>query len=359
MDRAYGRYTFSLRKWSVLKRIESAGGEYRYISRHCGIVSAYVPKEEIRGILEDPGLVTVEVDYRVLLPKPKFIRIISRRGMLDKIKPARQVVTWNVRKVWKGKPDPRAGAGVRVGVVDTGINLNHPDLRKNIKGGINIVEPKRPPHDGNGHGTHIAGIIASRNNSFGVIGVAPSASLYAIKVLSDKGVGSITTLVRGIDWGIDNGMHVLNLSLSGGSRNNVPAALARAIKVANRRGVLVVAAAGNSANALGIGDTVEVPARLPTVVGVAALTRGNKRASFSATGPALDVAAPGVSILSTYTGDRYAALSGTSQAAPHVSGVAAILRQQGMSPAAVRRVLGKRALRLGSSRLYGAGLVQV
>ncbi|WP_170105449.1 S8 family peptidase [Desmospora activa] len=357
MNGAYGSYTFSLRRWSLLKRIEKAGGNIRYISRHCGIVSAYVPNEEIRGILEDPALLTAEVDQQVLLPKPKLIGVISRNRMIQKIKPTSQVVTWNVKKVWKGNPDPRAGAGVRVGVVDTGINLNHPDLRKNIKGGINIVEPKRPPHDGNGHGTHVAGIIAARSNSIGVTGVAPAASLYAIKVLSDRGVGSISTLVRGIDWGIDNGMHILNLSLGGGK--NIPAALARAIRVANSRGVLVIAAAGNSANADGSGDTVEVPASLPTVVAVAALTRGNKRAPFSATGPTLDIAAPGVSILSTYTGNRYAALSGTSQAAPHVSGVAAILRQQGMSSAAIKRTLSKRALTLGSRRLYGAGLVQV
>ncbi|MDR6225286.1 S8 family peptidase [Desmospora profundinema] len=357
MNETYGRYTFSLRKWSVLKRIEELGGSIQYVSRHCGIVSAVVPREQMKGILEDPGLLTAEVDYPVLLPKPMVVGVITREGMRRSVQSSGQVVTWNVSRVWKGTPNPYAGAGVRVGVVDTGIDLNHPDLHRNIKGGVNIVEPKRPPQDGNGHGTHVAGIIAAHSNKQGVIGVAPSASLYAIKVLNDRGVGSITTLVQGIDWGIDNRMHILNLSLSGGRK--VPAALTRAIQIANRRGVLVVAAAGNSGNAAGTGDTVEIPARLQPVVAVAALTRGNKRAPFSATGPSLDIAAPGVNILSTYKSGRYGILNGTSQAAPHVSGVAAVYRQQGLSTGTIRQVLGQRAISLGSRRLYGAGLLQL
>jgi subtilisin len=357
MNQAYGRFAFSFRNWSVLKRIEEVGGNIQYVSRHCGIVSAEVPREEMRGILEHPGLVNAETDRRVLLPKPRVVGVITREGMNRCFQSSSQVVTWNVNRVWKGRPHIYAGAGVRVGVLDTGIDLTHPDLRRNIKGGINIVEPKRPPQDGNGHGTHVAGIIAAYSHTQGVLGVAPAAELYAIKVLNDRGVGSLTTLVQGIDWGIEKGMHILNLSLSGGRQ--VPAALLQAIRAANRKGVLVVAAAGNNGNAAGRGDTVGAPARLSSVMAVAAVTQRNKRAPFSATGPSLDISAPGVGILSTYTGGRYAVLNGTSQAAPHVSGVAAVWRQRGLSAGRIRHTVIQRAVPLGSRRWYGAGLLRL
>ncbi|MFC4076933.1 S8 family peptidase [Salinithrix halophila] len=349
-------YTFLSRDLSLKGRIQEVGGVIYYESRHSGIVSAMVPRRELRRLLEDPQLIFAEAEQQVALPPPKVIEIFPSKSGRKRVRSTQQILPWNIKQVWRGSPYSRGGKGVRIGVLDTGIDLTHPDLSANIKGGINLVTPGKLPHDDNGHGTHIAGIIAARDNRLGVVGVAPSASLYAIKVLDKRGMGTLTSLIHGIDWGIDNGMHILNLSLSGG--RTVSAGLARAIQAATNRGILVVVAAGNSGNASGSGDTVQVPGRLPSVVAVAALTRKNRRASFSSTGPSLDISAPGVNITSTYTGGRYAIFSGTSQAAPHVTGVAAIFKQQGLSAYAIRRRLILRAIPLGPTRLYGAGLVQ-
>ncbi|SDC91166.1 subtilisin [Melghirimyces thermohalophilus] len=355
--RDHPRYTILARNRSVVNRIRRSGGQVDYVSLHSGLISARIPRSQAKKMLRGRDVLLAEEDQGVTIPKPKLSRVLTKREYQQSVKKAQQTLTWNVRRVWRGAPAPDAGRGIRVGVVDSGIDLSHPDLVRNIRGGVNFVHPGRPPRDDNGHGTHVAGIIAARSNGIGVVGVAPSASLYAIKVLNAQGSGSITDLIRGIDWGIDNRMHILNLSLSAGG--SAPAALVHAVNTAVRRGILVVAAAGNSGNDEGNGNHVEVPARIASTLAVAATNRQNRRASFSATGPALDLSAPGVDILSTYPVNRYAVFSGTSMACPHVSGVAARFKQGGRSTAAVRRLLFQRAIPLGARRWYGAGLVQV
>ncbi|EGK12011.1 S8 family peptidase [Kroppenstedtia eburnea] len=357
-SKGYAHYTFLAKKRSVVDRIRQSGGRIQYISRHSGLITARIPKAEAGRILKGPDVLLSEEECRIVLPKPKVSQILTRKQYVQQTRAAGQTLTWNIQRVWGGSPLPGAGKKVRVGVIDSGIDLNHPDLVSNIKGGVNFVNPGRSPSDGNGHGTHVAGLIAARSNGIGVVGVAPSASLYAIKVLDDQGSGAVTDLIRGIDWGIDHGMHILNLSLSL-SGSQVPAALTHAVQTATRKGILVITAAGNGGNAQGTGDTVEMPARLSSTIAVAALDRKNRRASFSATGPALDLAAPGVDILSTYKDDHYGVLSGTSMAAPHVTGVAALFKQSGLSADAVRRRLLGRVIHLGPRRWYGAGLVQV
>lgn len=356
-SKEYAHYTFLTKKRSVVDRIRQSGGRIRYVSRHSGLIAARIPKAEAMRILKGPDVLLSEEECRIALPKPKVTQVLTRKQYVQQIRAAGQTLTWNIRRVWGGPPLSSAGKKVRVGVIDSGIDLNHPDLVSNIRGGVNFVVPGRPPKDGNGHGTHVAGLIAARNNGIGVVGVAPSASLYAIKVLDDQGFGSVTDLIRGIDWGIDHGMHILNLSLS--LSGQAPAALTHAVQAAARKGILVITAAGNGGNAQGTGDSVEIPARLSSTLAVAALDRQNRRASFSATGPSLNLAAPGVDVLSTYKDDHYAILSGTSMAAPHVSGVAAFFKQRGGTASAVRRQLLGRVIHLGSRWWFGAGLVQV
>ncbi|MGH8058377.1 MAG: S8 family serine peptidase, partial [Candidatus Entotheonellia bacterium] len=144
----------------------------------------------------------------------------------------------------------QGGAGVNVAVIDTGIDCGHPDLTGNCVYGPNLaVKGNKPAVDDHGHGTHVAGIIGARDNGFGVIGVAPKATLYAVKVLDANGSGSWSAVANGIVWAIQHGMDVINMSLGGGS---VSQALADAVKAASDAGILVVSAAGNS----GCCDTV-------------------------------------------------------------------------------------------------------
>ncbi|MFC7441312.1 S8 family peptidase [Laceyella putida] len=295
------------------------------------------------------------------LPYFKVECVLTKARIFDQRRATtRQITPWNITRVI-GKGRVNHGKGVRVAVLDTGIDLKHPDLVANIKGGINIIDPTRYPQDDNGHGTHIAGVIGALNNHFGVVGIAPRVSLYAVKVLDASGSGTISNLVKGIEWAIANRMHILNISISGGKI--IPPALTLAIQAATNRNMLVVAAAGNAGNAAGMGDTVEIPARIQPVISVAALTRANRRASYSATGK-VDIAAPGSQILSTYSNGRYAVLSGTSMAAAHVTGVLAIYRAvyPRASASTLKNLLYGRAIDLppqGIDSYTGRGLVQI
>ncbi|MCK6462565.1 MAG: S8 family peptidase [Candidatus Pacebacteria bacterium] len=215
--------------------------------------------------------------------------------------------------VW---PSGNTADPIKVAVIDTGISAAHPDLAGNIKGGYNAIDPSRSYNDDNGHGSHVAGIIAAVDNSIGVIGAAPASDLYAVKVLNKRGSGFVSDVIEGIQWAVANDMDVINMSL--GSNYDI-AALRDAIIAAYNSGIVVVAAAGND------GEAVDYPGAYPEVLAVGATDYGNNIASFSSRGPEVDLVAPGVSIFSTYKGSWYATMSGTSMAAPHVAGVAALL----------------------------------
>jgi subtilisin len=218
--------------------------------------------------------------------------------------------------------DTSRGTGVKVAVIDTGIDPAHPDLVDNIAGGVNFVRKVwwRDPDpskwaDDNGHGTHVAGIIAAVDNEIGVIGVAPEASLYTVKVLNKNGSGYISDIILGIEWAVDNGMQVANMSL--GTDTDVQS-LHDACDAAADADLLLVAAAGND------GGAVDYPAAYSSVIAVAATDINDQRASWSSYGPEVLVAAPGVSVRSTWKGGGYKTISGTSMAAPHVTGTLAL-----------------------------------
>lgn len=268
-----------------------------------------------------------------------------------------QVLPWGVDRidadlVWP-LPINVTGAGVKVAVIDTGIQLNHPDLKANIKGGFNAINARKSAGDDNGHGTHVAGTIAASANTFGVIGVGPNIDLYAVKVLKANGSGYLSDVIEGIQWATDNHMQVANMSFG----SSVPSAAEHdAIIAANNAGVTLVAAAGNN-NGGGVG----YPAAYDEVIAVSAVDAGDALAGFSSIGPEVDLAAPGVNIYSTYKKSGYATLSGTSMAAPHVTGSAAlIIGAKGLStPAQVKALLQLTADPLPglTADQEGAGLV--
>lgn len=354
-------YTFTFRTVPKVERIRSLGGTVRYISKYSPTVTASIPRSKLAALKNDPDLLHVKREQTLSLPYHRVEKVFKPSEKLQSQKSSGQVVPWNIIRVLGGAR-LNNGEGIRVGVIDTGIDFTHPDLAANVKGGVNILDPSKSPQDDNGHGSHIAGVIGALNNRIGVVGVAPKVSMYAIKVLDSTGTGMMSDLVRGIEWGIDHHMHILNISIGGGL--NLDPGLAKVIQAAIKRGILVVAAAGNSGSPSGDGDTVEVPARLPSVVGVAAVDKMNRRAPFSATGKGIDIAAPGANIFSTYSRKRYAYLSGTSMATAHVTGVLALLRRAfpRESPHGLKRILLQRAIDLppkGFDPFTGAGLVQV
>jgi thermitase len=219
---------------------------------------------------------------------------------------------------------PTSG-GVRVGIVDTGIDQTHPDLAgktvgcaTSYNGGVTIVNGVC--HDDNGHGSHVSGTIsANTNNGQGVAGVAFNSPLVMCKALAGPlGIGLTSDIANCINWTAGQGVKVISMSLGGGDSATLKAAVQKAYN--NGNGVLLVAAAGNDGNA-----TMNYPAGYAEVVSVAATDNRDQRASFSNANADVEVAAPGVNVESTYTGGLYMSLSGTSMATPHASGVAAVI----------------------------------
>jgi subtilisin family serine protease len=205
-----------------------------------------------------------------------------------------------------------------VAVVDTGVQSDHPDLQGRLVKGMNIVDPSSPPEDDVGHGTHVAGIIAAQvNNNEGVAGLTWFTKIMPVKVLDSTGAGSTYSVAKGIIWATDHGANIINMSLG----NYAEAAfLHDALKYAYEHGVILVAASGNDNT-----DRPGYPAAYPEVFAVSATDADESRADYSNYGDYIDVVAPGTSIPSTYPGSRYAALSGTSMASPHVAALASLV----------------------------------
>lgn len=214
------------------------------------------------------------------------------------------------------------GAGARVAIVDTGIAPRHPDLR--VFGGASFVPGVRSWADDQGHGTHVAGTVAALANNRGVVGVAPHARLYSVKVLNSSGSGRTSWIIAGLLWCYRNRMHIANLSLGGRFQQHDPSKFSLAYERAGRRlrsrGILAVAAAGNT------DEPVGNPARCPSFMAVSAVDCNRRRAPFSCFGPQVEITAPGVNVLSTFPQTGYRRLSGTSMATPHVAGVAALIK---------------------------------
>ena len=274
----------------------------------------------------------------------------------------KQVIDWGVSLVQAPQMwSMSKGEGVKVAVLDTGVDKNHPDLYPNIKKGMNFTSSNTSDFgDRQGHGTHCAGIIAACDNLVGVVGVAPRAQLYIGKVLGDNGQGGIPAIVKGIDWAISEKVDVISMSL--GTSADPGPALHDAIKRAHAAGIVIVAATGNENTHVGW------PAVYDEVIAVAAVDQTFGRADFSNFGDETDVAAPGVDILSTYPTNAYAKLSGTSMATPMVAGVAALViafcRKMGVvaTPDKIVQMIGERSVDMGDAGrddMFGNGLINV
>lgn len=220
-------------------------------------------------------------------------------------------IPWGVRYVGAEKLWRRGrGEGVKVAVIDTGISRDHFDLKDRIKGGAQFIRGKQ-----NGHGTHVAGIIVAEMNQRGIVGVSPEAHLYDVRAFDGDGKSSLSIILQAVDWSIANKMDVINMSFG---MPQYSEALARAVERANKQGIVLVASAGNG------GGEADYPARYNGVLGVSAIDQSGRLANFSARGKGVNMKAPGVEILSTWPGNQFKKLNGTSMAAPHISGLKAL-----------------------------------
>ncbi|MFD1424617.1 S8 family peptidase [Laceyella tengchongensis] len=243
--------------------------------------------------------------------------------------------------------DITEGSGAKIAIVDTGVQSNHPDLAGKVVGGWDFVDNDSTPQDGNGHGTHCAGIAAAvTNNSTGIAGTAPKASILAVRVLDNSGSGTWTAVANGITYAADQGADVISLSLGGTVGNS---GLQQAVNYAWNKGSVVVAAAGNA------GTTApHYPAYYSNAIAVASTDQNDNKSSFSTYGSWVDVAAPGSSIYATYPTSTYASLSGTSMATPHVAGVAGLLASQGRSASNIRAAIENTADKISGTGSYWA-----
>lgn len=314
-------------------------------------LAVYLPPEAVEAVLKETGVLRIDDDV-----------IVNAVGKPPPPQPA-EALPWGVDRInadlaWA----TTKGLAIKVGIVDTGIDLSHPDLIANIKGNVNTINPLKSGNDDNGHGTHVAGTVAAVDNTIGVIGVGPEIYLYAVKVLSRNGSGWLSDIIEGLQWCINNGMQVVNMSL--GTYSNIQSFHDAIIAVYNS-GIVMVAAMGND----GVSAPL-YPAAYDEVIAVAASDINNQIPNWSNYGSHVDLTGPGVNIYSTYKGSTYKNLSGTSMATPHVAGGAALVLTTTVGsydsnlngawdPIEVQNKLQDTAENLGyNSYQQGAGLVR-
>jgi subtilisin len=327
--------------------VRALGGKVRFTYRIVPAIAATVPEPAINALRSNPRITVVEPDVK--------IHILDYASELDN--------TWGVKRIGAGDVHSAGneGDGIKVAVLDTGIDYNHPELSGVYAGGYDFVNKDEDPMDDEGHGTHVAGTIAAARNGYGVVGVAPKVKLYALKVLDANGSGSFSNVIAALQWCVENGVQITNNSY--GSSKDPGTIVKEAFDAAYNAGILHVASAGNSGNPTGRGDNVGYPARYTSVIAVAATTKTDSRASYSSTGPDVELAAPGSAINSTLLGGGYGEMSGTSMASPHVAGAAALVwyANPTWSNEQVRQRLIETAEDLGPSGrdpYYGYGLVR-
>ena len=312
----------------------------------------------ITSALKDPSTIGVDMVHTVRMAATNDT-FRSRQWALKR---------FGAEKVWKKS----TGRGVLVAVIDTGVRAGHPDLRGRVVKGKDFVRPGTSAQDENGHGTHVAGVIAAvANNKRGIAGLAHSARILPVRVLDATGEGSSDDVAKGIIWAVDAGADVINLSL-GSSRADT--AQEEAIAYAVSKNVVVVAAAGNEGCRRGgglLGGSLldlggpdgSFPAEYPRVLGVGAINPDGTMADYSNCGSYVDVVAPGTNIISTVSSrpdpslgcqgaSGYCYLSGTSMATSYVSAAAALKIQQlgkGWKQIRVRGLIQDTASDIGAS----------
>jgi thermitase len=282
------------------------------------VVKAADPGAALAALKADPNVAYAEPNYVMRVPTQRLGGVVPRFRVsggdellpqLYGMKNIEAQAAWGVTR----------GKGVKIAVVDTGIDYRHKDLADRvIDKGRDFASGNDDGMDDHFHGTHCAGSAAASMGNGGVVGVAPEASLIAVKVLGADGSGSYAGVANGIIYAADAGAHILSMSLGGSRSSQV---VEDAVKYAQGKGVLVVAAMGNDGH-----EAPSYPAACAGVLAVGAVDRDDRLPNFTNFGAHISVTAPGVDILSTTLDNGYEELSGTSMATPHVSGLAALVK---------------------------------
>ncbi len=314
--------------------------------------------DEVRKMQLDAEVTLIEKDYTFQLFAEDGHQTINQATYGFEMKPSKQFETtpWGITATQAVYAHQKgiAGQGIKIAVLDTGVDSSHPDLR--IAGGYSFVEGEETYEDQQGHGTQVTGIINGLPNGYGVIGMAPEAEIYALKVMDASGMGYYSSVIQAIEWCIQNEIQIVTMSFGGMEDSEI---LHQVIQEATAdHGILFVAAAGNNGAGL---ETETYPARYSEVLSVGSVNESNQRSPFSSTGRALDLVAPGEQIWSTTVHGEYGLRSGTSLAAPYVAGAAALIwaTEPQQSVNQVRAQLIRQAIPLGDQLEYGVGMVQV
>ncbi|WP_336344150.1 S8 family peptidase [Halalkalicoccus ordinarius] len=318
-------------------------------------VSGWFPEEALEGLRNNPNVRYVEAEGEV--------EAIGHATDEDGGDPSEeQVLPWGIDRVDAdvAHHEDETGGGASVSIIDTGIDQEHETLDENVVGGRNFVDcPDGDADcadewgDDNGHGTHCAGTANALDNGVGVVGTSVEADLYAVKVLDEDGSGTWSDVAAGIEWTADEEIDVGSLSLGGGDSSVVR----DACEYAYGSGTLLVAAAGNDGPRPG---SVGYPAAYEECIAVSATDENDDVASFSSRGEEVELAAPGVNVLSSLPGDGYDRYDGTSMACPHVSGAGAQLMGEDYTHEGARDRLNATAEDVGlDDTEQGNGLVDV
>ncbi len=350
------KYKDSALKQETLLRehiIRKYTAQIKELNENAGLHLLQLPSDQsyfkaMRELSQNPNVEYVEPNYVV---KAKFVPNDPYYAFQWGNQMIRADLAWDKANLVKK-------SNVIVAVLDTGVNINHEDLKQVTIPGIDLADDKNSTNDVVGHGTHVAGIIAGQtNNGTGISGIAPNSKIMPVKVLDDEGIGDDANIVEGIKYATDHGAQVINMSLGGPGTSEV---LQDAINYATSRGVNVVVAAGNE------NGPIDTPGNCKGVLTVGAIERNLKKADYSNYGKKLDVVAPGSNILSTYSDGKgpsgYTYFSGTSMATPFVSGVVALIKSVNptLSPEAVTDIIHRSATHLGTpgfNPYYGYGLL--
>ncbi|ASA25086.1 S8 family peptidase [Paenibacillus donghaensis] len=264
------------------------------------------------------------------------------------------VLPWGVKAIHAPQAWTRStGVQVRIGVIDTGADYRHPDLKHSLTSGVNLLHRGMLPLDDNGHGTHIAGTLSAAGGSRGMMGVAPRALIYPVKAFDHSGSAYVSDIVLGIDWCVQNKMDLINMSFGMKTRSK---ALHDVVQKAYRSGIAIIASSGNDGKRGG-----DYPARYPETIAVGATDKRQRVASFSNRGPYIDVYGPGENVPSCWLREGYKEMSGTSMATSHVTGAAALLLalRPGLTPKELKLLLRRSSvpvrLRKGQRRVSLGG----
>ena len=392
--------------------VRAYGGKIKYSYSIVNAIAAQMPESSLAGLSHNPHVTAVEADDTVYA-----VDVFDTE--LDNAWGVKHIQSGDVHAA--GNKGADVEGGVKIGIIDSGVNYLHPDLNDNfdpLNLGYDFYYYDYDPMDMYGHGTHVAGTACAEDNDIGsvdpklgVVGVAPECDLYSLRVLNEEGVGYWSDIIAAVGWSTGVEMQIKNvftgemltvqglkldvINLSLGKDRDPGSTVKQAFDNAEAQGVVIVAAAGNSGNVGGKGNNVIYPAKYDSVIAVAATDSNNNRASFSSTGDKVEIAAPGVNVYSTWNdnagyydpqptctgtpldingdgqpdGECYKYGSGTSMASPHVAGVAALIIAAGYSDyngdgavnnRDVRAILDASATDLGSSGRdpqFGYGLV--